>query len=103
AQGYRNLLAVIDRRGGRGGHGADDLLQEVARNQAAVAKSGRRFVEDTTVFLDMVALAAQQGGDIFQFLGDRIASLLDDAMGVVLGEELVPDAVEFFLRRPLAE
>jgi len=103
AERARHLPAMVDRRIGGRRHRADDLLQQVLGQQAAVAEAARRLVEDPAIFLDVAALASEQRGDVLEFPGDDVARMLDDTGPVMLGKEGASDEVEIVLRRPVAQ
>jgi hypothetical protein len=92
-----HLPAVVDRRIRRHRHGADDLLQEFPGDHGTVVQAFGRLAEDLSVFLDVVALIAQDAGNVFQFPGDHFTRLCDDVLIVVLGEIFAADAVELVL------
>ena len=103
AERGHDLLAVVDRRDGCRRHHVDDLLQQVLADHVAAVQPLGRLVEHAAVFFQMAALVAQDGGDVLELAGDRLARMLDDAGAVIVGKELAADAVELVLGRPVAQ
>ena len=70
---------------GRRRHHADDLLQDVLGDQLRLLRPSAVWSRMLAVFFEIAALGVQDVGDLLEFLGDRLADVVDDAVAVVAG------------------